>query len=236
MTFSDILKEYISTLEISDLGFGDISSAKAGTLLNEQPGAKDMNNCISIVVKLSSAVLEGITDKPTHTYFHHYRTVNAHIDSCLLKIGMFIESHGYKYIPIAASQSINGYQGLFSHKTAARLSGLGYIGKNAMFISDKFGIGIRLGTIITDAPLDTAVTLSDKSCGNCNICASVCPAMAITGENFDTKNPTASLIDRHICSEYMKNSFQKIGRGVVCGICMVNCPKFKNNHSSVKSI
>ena len=226
MTFSDELKEYLDTLEISEYGFADITDAKPGTLLAEQPGAQNMTNAVSIVLKLSSAVLEGISDKPTHAYFHHYRTVNAHIDACLLKIGLFIDKHGYRYIPIGASQSIEGYQGLFQHKTAARLAGLGYIGKNAMFISDRFGIGVRLGTLITDAPLETAHELSANSCGNCNICTSVCPAMAISGENFNSENPHAQLLDRHICSSYMKDKFQRIGRGSVCGICMHGCPKF----------
>ena len=139
---------------------------------------------------------------------------------------MFLEKEGYRYIPVGASQSINGYQGLFQHKTAARLSGLGYIGKNAMFISDRFGIGVRLGTIITNAPLDTATEFSKSSCENCNICASSCPAMAISGENFNEEVPESFLIDRHICSEYMKDKFQRIGRGSVCGICIRNCPKF----------
>jgi len=225
MSFSDNLKEYISSLEVSEFGFADISCAKSGTLFAEQPGTETFNTAISIVIKLSPAVLKGITDKPTHYYFHHYRTVNAYIDSILLKIGLFLEKNGYGYFPVGASQSINGYQGVFSHKTAARLAGLGYIGKNAMFISDKLGMGVRLGTLLTDAPLDTATRLSESSCGNCSICVNACPAMALTGEVFSPDNPEATLIDRHTCSQYMKEKFQLIGRGSVCGICMRNCPK-----------
>ena len=138
---------------------------------------------------------------------------------------MFIEKNGYGYFPVAASQSINGYQGVFSHKTAARLAGLGHIGKNAMFISDRYGMGVRLGTLITDAPLDTATELSQSSCGNCGLCVAACPAMALTGESFSPDFPERNLIDRHTCSEYMKDKFQRIGRGSVCGICMRNCPK-----------
>ena len=227
MTFSDKLKEYISSLEVSEFGFADISSAKAGTFFELQPGTENFNYAVSIAVALSPAVLRGITNKPTHYYFHHYRTVNAHIDSLLLKIGMFIQNQGYEYFPVGASQSVNGYQGLFSHKTAARLAGLGYIGKNAMFISDRFGMGIRLGTLLTNAPLETATQLSTSSCGGCNICVNSCPAMALTGESFSDSNPDVTLIDRHTCSEYMKDNFQRIGRGSVCGICMRNCPKLK---------
>ncbi|MBQ3053975.1 MAG: epoxyqueuosine reductase [Clostridia bacterium] len=227
MNLTEKLKNYIDTINISEYGFADISGIKTGELLENEPSAKNLHTGISIVIKLSPAVLEGISDKPTHSYFHHYRTVNAHIDASLLKIGMFLDSHGYRYYPIPASQSINGFQGVFQHKTVARLAGLGYIGKNAMFISDKLGIGIRLGTLLTDAPLDTCNEISGGSCGSCNICTSVCPAMAIYGENFNPQKPDAALIDRKVCSDYMKDKFQNIGRGVVCGICMRNCPKFK---------
>ncbi len=225
MSFSELLKEYICSLEVSEFGFADITDAKSGTLFADQPGTENFNTAISIVIKLSPAVLKGITDKPTHYYFHHYRTVNTHIDSILLKIGMFLEKNGYGYFPVGASQSINGYQGLFSHKTAARLAGLGYIGKNAMFISDKLGMGVRLGTLLTDAPLETSTEFSKGSCGNCSLCVNACPALALSGENFSQDNPEATLIDRHTCSEYMKDNFQRIGRGAVCGICMRNCPK-----------
>ena len=39
---------------------------------------------VSFVVRLSEAVVEEINGEPTHTYFHHYRTVNAFIDRVLL--------------------------------------------------------------------------------------------------------------------------------------------------------
>ena len=35
------------------------------------------------------------------------------------------------------------------------------------------------------------------------------------------------LFDAEKCSKYMKEKFQKIGRGAVCGICMRFCPKRK---------
>ena len=111
MNLTEKLKNYIDTINISEYGFADISGIKTGELLENEPSAKNLHTGISIVIKLSPAVLEGISDKPTHSYFHHYRTVNAHIDASLLKIGMFLDSHGYRYYPIPASQSINGFQG-----------------------------------------------------------------------------------------------------------------------------
>ncbi len=216
------LKEYILSLGASEVGFSDISGAKAGTLLAEYGGSENMNYAITIVVKLSDGVLEGITDRPTHTYFQHYRTVNTHLDNIMLKTGMEIEKLGYKYIPVAASQSINGLQGLFQHKTAARLSGLGTIGKSGLFISKKFGTRVRLGTIVTDMPLPVGEPCTEDLCGSCNACVKACPAMAIENKSFDLTDPKNTL-SRSLCSEYMKEHFKNIGRGAVCGICVKVC-------------
>ena len=61
---------------------------------------------ISFEVPLSDTIIDQIETAPTHTYFHHYRTVNAFIDRIALKCGLFLESQGYKYVPIPASQSV----------------------------------------------------------------------------------------------------------------------------------
>ena len=139
---------------------------------------------------------------------------------------MEIEKLGGRYLPVAASQSISGYSGFFKHKTAARLAGLGGIGKSGLFISTKYGPRVRLGTLLTDLPLPTATPFEQNICGDCNVCVKLCPAMAISSFPFSLENPSATL-DRQACSEYMKKHFQHIGRGVVCGICVKNCPKGK---------
>lgn len=182
---------------------------------------------ISFGVKLSDYVLSQITDKPTYTYFSHYRTANALIDRLTILVGNYIESKGYKYMPIAASQTVNGHEtmaGEYSHKKAAFMSGLGYIGKNALFIHKDYGSKVRLGTVFTDMPLECGCPLMEDICKDCRVCTEACPAQAVYGKSFDINNPESLLIDRKACSDYMKNAFMKIGRGSVCGICIKNCP------------
>ena len=216
------LREKILSFGCHDVGFSYIGEETAEKIT----GSSDFKYAVSIVVKLSDAVIDGITDAPTYVYFHHYRTVNTHIDNILLKTGMEIEKLGGKYIPVAASQSISEYSGFFQHKTAARLAGLGGIGKSGLFISSKFGPRVRLGTLLTNLPLETGTPFTDDICADCNVCVKLCPAMAISDSPFNLENPSATL-DRRACSEYMKKNFQHIGRGVVCGICVKNCPKGK---------
>lgn len=187
-------------------------------------------NGIAFYVKLSSAVISEIQDKPTYAYFHHYRTVNALIDRITLKAGILLEKNGYRYFPIGASQTVGGhdtYAGLYSHKRGAVLAGLGTIGKNGLFQSEKFGSAVRLGTLFTDLDLKAENCPRPSKCGSCRKCVQACPALCISGEAFDMNCPDKTLVDRKTCSDYMKKAFQMIGRGAVCGICISACPYTK---------
>ncbi|MBE7027492.1 MAG: epoxyqueuosine reductase [Ruminococcaceae bacterium] len=216
----ETIKNLALSLGVSDIGFAPCKP------LEDYEG---LNNSISIVVKLSDAVINAIDNAPTHTYFHHYRTVNAFIDHVLLRIGLLLEQNGYRYVPVAASQSINGTKGLLSHKMQAVKAGLGTIGKNALFLSEKFGPRVRLGTIITDCDLSKGFNqkVYKDACLGCNLCVSECPAMALSGRKFSFDSPDVPIIDSLACSKFMKEKFQHIGRGVVCGICMKVCPMGK---------
>ena len=111
------------------------------------------------------------------------------------------------------------------HKSAAVLSGLGFVGKSGLFLSSEYGSKVRLATVITDMPLASELPVIENGCGECTLCQRACPAGAIYGtmpqangeRNFDAEK----------CSKYMKEHFQDIGRGSVCGVCIKVCPKNK---------
>ena len=190
----------------------------------EKDNPFNMLYAVSFAVPLSETIVDGIDTEPTHTYFHHYRTVNTLIDNLALRAELILGKEGYNFVPIAASQSVNGLQGIFSHKYAAYLSGLGFVGKSGLFISSEFGPRIRLGTILTDYPFACENGVMESKCGECKMCANACPAMAITGNEWNADDEREVIIDAKACSDYMKKEFQHIGRGVVCGICMRVCP------------
>lgn len=187
---------------------------------------------ITVGIHLSNAILDEVKDKPTFTYFNHYRAVNSLIDHIILRILLHIEKDGYNAYTISASQSIpdaeRPYSGIFPHKTAAVMAGLGWIGKNGLFISRDYGPSVRLGTVLTDMPLEVNKEILNNQCGNCRKCVDHCPAMALTGiidENYDRDK----IVDAKACSDYMKDKYKHIGRGSVCGICISICPfRLKN--------
>ncbi len=210
------LREFLLNKGVTDVGFAEIDNADTG----------DLKYAVSIVVKLSDAIIDEIEGAPTPTYFNHYRTVNAFIDRCLLEAGLFLQSKGYKYITVAASQSMptTPYNGRYSHKEAAHKAGLGNIGKNDLFLHKKYGARVRLGTLFTDCPLEGEGILRENPCINCDKCVKACPSGAILGVNYYDGIKREEMFSPSVCSEYMKKEYQKIGRGAVCGICMKVCP------------
>ena len=149
-------------------------------------------------------------------------------NALLLKAGLFLQKRGYRYITVAASQSINkngwNYTGRYSHKKAAVLSGLGTIGKSSMFLHKDYGTRVRLGTVFTDAPFDVSDVRPVSLCKNCDLCVKACPSGAISGKEWAPGVTREEMFDAEKCSTYMKKHFQHIGRGAVCGICMEVCP------------
>ncbi len=219
--FQTELKTLISSLNADMVGFCELPSPP----IKELP---TLRYAVSFGVKLSDAVLKTIDNAPTFVYFQHYRAANALLDSIGFQISRRIEKEGYLALPVAASQSLgknNPYRGVVAHKTAAVLSGLGFVGKSGLFLSTDYGSKVRLATVLTDMPLQSELPVIENGCGSCTLCQKACPAGAIFGELPTTDGERN--FDAEKCSKYMKEHFQDVGRGSVCGVCIKVCPKNK---------
>ena len=213
----DVLKEFAKSFGADIVGFCKLQ--------NPSSLAPNLTYAVSIGIKLSSAVLKTIESAPTYVYFQHYRTANTLLDQISFRLSREIEKLGFSALPVAGSQSQGReqpYNGVIPHKTAAVLSGLGFVGKSGLFISRDYGSTVRLATILTDMPLTPEQPVIENGCGACNLCADNCPAGAIFG-TVPNQNHERNL-DPEKCSKYMKEHFQDIGRGSVCGICIKVCP------------
>lgn len=209
------------SLGATEIGFSDLAVLPAQKRM-------DFNHAITVVIKLSDGILNQIESAPTQTYFSHYRSVNRLLDDISLRILLALEAQGYPSVAIPASQSVadpnDPFTGAFAHKTAAVLAGLGWIGRSALFIHQRYGPRVRLATILTNAPVAAGEPVTQSGCGSCRACVSACPAMAIEGQLWTPGLARNALYDANACSQHMKEAFHHIGRGAVCGLCVVACP------------
>lgn len=175
------------------------------------------DRAIALAVRLSDAVIEDLVDRPTPLYLHHYRQANAFLDRGAFEIARRIQAMGGKALPIAASQLTDWKKqsGHLSHKEIARRAGLGWIGRNNLIVTARFGARLRLVSILTDLPLETGSPLTED-CGECRRCLAACPAGAIQERRED--------FDHVKCYEqlkFFKNTYNIPHH--ICGLCVKAC-------------
>jgi len=219
--FNLMIRNLGHSLGASEIGFSDLSRLPAQKRMH-------YNHAITVMIKLSDGILNQIESAPTHTYFSHYRSVNRLLDDISLRILLALEAQNYASVAIPASQSVadpdDPFAGAFAHKTAAVLAGMGWIGCSALFIHQRYGPRVRLATILTNAPVAAGEPVTQSGCGSCRACVSACPALAIEGQLWTPGLARNALYDANACSQHMKDAFHHIGRGAVCGLCVVACP------------
>jgi epoxyqueuosine reductase len=162
-----------------------------------------------------------------NTYWHYvYRIVNPRLDSISLMLAQSLDEAGFQAYVVPASQTLDRTRlvGVFSHKLAAHLAGLGWIGKSALLITPEHGPRVRWGTVLTDAPLQAGMPL-DEMCRDCDECVKGCPAHAFTGQPFDRPRPRSEMFAAEACYHYLRER-ETLYR--VCGMCVYICPFGRN--------
>lgn len=184
-----------------------------------------LDKAISIGIPYPEEVVNELVEGPTHTYLYYYKILNSKLDDIALQIAIKLEAAGYKTFPVPASQRVtdNRLAGIFSHRLAAHLSGLGYIGKNSSLITKEYGPRLRLVTILTDAPLKMDEVFEGSLCGECSACKNVCPSGAITGVDFNCEAPLEERFRGELCDEHLSRVRNTFGKRI-CGKCIGVCP------------
>ena len=159
------------------------------------------------------------TSDYTHTIDDEYAQTESRVGLIADKLANSLISNGYK----ALSQSDNGLMAdnafdfdtktsALPHKTIAVLSGIGYIGKSNLFITEEFGAAQCLGSVLTNAPLTVAKNnILQPKCCRCTVCHNICPQKALHGVCWNTNVSRDEIVDVYNC--------------VTCLKCLAYCPK-----------
>jgi epoxyqueuosine reductase len=162
-----------------------------------------------------------------HNYWYYvYRMINPRLDSISVMLAQLLERAGFQAFVVPSSQTVDRAKltGVFSHKLAAHLAGLGWIGKSALLITPEHGPRVRWGTVLSDAPFEPGIPM-DEICRDCCECVSGCPAHAFTGQAFDKPRPRSQIFAADACDNYLSKR-EILHRA--CGICVYICPFGKN--------
>lgn len=211
-------------------GVSDLSNARE--FIVEQ-GGEDLSAypyAISLGIRLNDPIVNELPHREKLTealnYKHHaYDVINSRLDLTSSILSSYIQEKGYEVLPIPASKRIHDERicAQFSHKLAAHLAGLGWIGKSCLLITPDNGPRVRWTTILTDAPLQPTGNKMESKCGTCNECVRICPVQAFTGRNFTEGESRELRYDAKKCEDYF-NEMERNGQIPVCGLCVYVCP------------
>lgn len=201
---------------VADLGpASDFMASHGYTLAARFPRA------VSMGMRLNNTIVDHhspMEPRRQSLYWHHvYEVVTRALDFLAYEISRWINSQGFNSFPIPASApyDFERLEGVFSHKLAANLSGLGWIGKSCMLVTERYGPRVRLVTVMTDAPLQAGSAL-DRVCGKCRVCVDACPVKTFTGVEFKADEEREVRFDVVKYSEYRREH--------PCGLCVSSCP------------
>ncbi len=112
-----------------------------------------------------------------------------------------------------------------NERTLARLSGLGWIGRNALLLAPNAGSYRLLGFLLTDAPLAPHhAGHGDDRCGTCTTCERRCPTAALIDRRVQTTRCISYLTIEHhgVIPRELAKHFD--GWWFGCDLCQEVCP------------
>jgi len=202
-------------------GVADLESVSEFVINQGGENLSQYPRAISIGIRLSDAIVDRHTPdeapRDSHYWFHVYNVVTPALDLLAQRVQRELQAKGNKALPIPGSMPYDRQKlrGVFSHKLAAHLAGLGWIGKSCLLVTPEFGPRVRFVTVLTDAPL-TPDAIMNKKCGKCEVCITACPVKAFKNVEFKPADPVEVRFDTKGCEEYRRTH--------ACGLCVASCP------------
>ena len=215
-------------------GIADLAPARNAIVAQGGDSLAAFTRAVSIGIALPNDVVDRLVqhDNPVvaREYWDVYVETNRNLDRIAASVADRLRDAGASALAVPASRRIDHdrLRGLFSHKMAAHLAGLGWIGKSCLLVTRQAGPRARWATVLTNAPLPPTGGPTEPACGECRQCVEACPAQAFTGMPFRAEDPLEVRFAAQKCEDHVNGLAQKMGCRVLCGLCMAICPHGKH--------
>lgn len=211
-------------------GVADLSLVRDAILDQGGVVVADYPRAVSIGIALFDTIVDRLPQRAERAvavdYQHHcYDVINQRLDNIISRLSSVLQGDGYRAFPVPASKRVDDERlcGIFSHKMAAHLAGLGWIGKSCLLVTPEKGPRVRWATVLTDAPLTVTGEPMNEQCGTCEQCVEICPVKAFAGEPFRKNESRETRYDASKCDRYF-TKLKERERLAVCGMCLYICP------------
>jgi epoxyqueuosine reductase QueG len=231
MELDEKLKKLASDLGADFYGVSDIGPAREEVLRQGGEETASYARAVSTGIALSNTIVDRLPqrqndpDVAVNYLVHCYDVVNTRLDIMASRLAGMLQREGYRSLPLPSHEHADDERicAQFSHKLAAHLAGLGWIGKSCLLVTPEIGPRARWITVLTDTPLEPTGEPLEKRCGDCNECVDICPQQAFTGRAFRADEPRESRYDARKCERYLHLMKEATGRAA-CGLCVYACP------------
>ena len=215
MSNQDDLEKYLKKLGASKVGFADVDG-----IANE---FIDLPNGISLVLKLPKRAMEYVDNEDYEEYWSCFHRKVDELGKIALKAEEYIKCLGHDAFALTMKRNECDMKKLLSilpYKTIATKSGLGWIGRSALFVTQEYGSAVVLCAILTDMPLEFGEPITDSQCEECTNCQEACPVDAINPTKWNDRINREDIIDIDACFEYIMGQYRA---GLGCTKCMSEC-------------
>lgn len=203
-----------------------VAPADIRALPDEMRGS--FTHALVIGIALDPVVIAGVITGPTHAYCEEYRNANRLLSHMVSIAADLLREAGHDADPIRPTTK--GFDAVtlrtrFPHNAAATRAGIGWIGKNDLLVTPRFGSAVRLATVLTDADLGVSEPVDRSRCGSCTACVDTCPEKAPSGQEWEVPLDRDEFFDVRACYRTAKRFDEERGVGTpICGICIAACP------------
>jgi len=216
---SDKIKQTLTDGGAALYGFADVGGLTGDRL-------SQYDRAVSFAMAMDPYIMAGLKYGPTREYADLYESMNQKINIISERVEDVILDAGHDAWAVPASLRSDpvNIKGDFPHKTAATRAGLGWVGRHCQLVTHELGPWLRLGTVLTKAPLPPGKPVEKSFCGKCRACIDVCPARALKGGVWSPGIDRAEILNVPVCDSYKKEHFFAFQGGHNCGICTSACP------------